>query len=146
MFAKFQPSSAFFAKMADFLGFFKNGALSAWRPPSSKFWALNSNLRSFLCFQHFSHFWPFSTHGLLYLYGRIWWCKLEAAKRLKVTSYRILSIVLGWGAFRILWAHTFAPPSKVSYPCIKHKKSDFLGTGLFLTLQLNVEDLYRLNY
>ena len=55
-------------------------------------------------------------------------------------------IQLGWGAFRILWDHTFAPPSKVSYLCIEHKNQDFLGTGLFLTLQPNVKDLYRVYY
>ena len=40
----------------------------------------------------------------------------------------------------------FRSPSKVSYLCIEHKNQDFLGTGLFLTLQLNVKGLYRVYY
>ena len=38
-------------------------------------------------------------------------------------------------------------PSHIgSVLCIEHKNQDFLGTGLFLTLQLNVKDLYRVYY
>ena len=67
-------------------------------------------------------------------------------KEFKEFKRRSKGVILGWGAFRIFWAHTFAPPSKVSYLCIEHKKWAFLGTGLFLTLQLNVKDLYRVYY
>ena len=46
--------------MAEFLEIWKNGPMNFLKPPSSKFWVLNPNLKSFLhYFQIFSHFQPF---------------------------------------------------------------------------------------
>ena len=57
IFSKFQPFSAILAKISEFLGHFKNGALNFQRPPSSNFWMLNPNLKIVSgCFQNFIHF------------------------------------------------------------------------------------------